>query len=240
MYLGACHWLPMVGGYSAYPPRLSELVGDLGRGLPDDRALQDLVDTVDVGWIVVHLDELSPQARPRWDGSLPPGLERAGRFGAALVLRVTRAAGPGDRRARLFSTRETLGGVALEPLGATCAGALAFEGPLPRLRAGREVRLELTVTNRDDRAWPGFGLIPRHLLHLRTCVGAAGVPCRTPPWPLGVDVPPGATRTVRVPLHVSLLGAGPGELRVELWQNADGPLARCGTAPLTVAVEVER
>jgi hypothetical protein len=240
MYLGTCHWLPMVGGYSAYPPRLAELVGGITRLLPQPQALQTLVDTVDVGWIVVHLDELTARVRQRWTGALPDGLELAARAGDALVLRVTRPPGSADRRARLLSTRETLGGVPLTPLGAVCPGRLHVAAPLPALRAGEPVQFELLVTNQDDRAWPGFGLVPRHLLHLRICVTTPGTPCRTPPWPLGVDVPRGATRAVPASVTASPIGFGPRELRVELWQLGDGPLERCGTPPLAVAVVVGR
>jgi hypothetical protein len=239
MYLSTCHWLPTVGGHSAYPPRVAEMIYDIARGLPQEQALQALVDTVDLGWIVVHLDALASTERQRWEAPLPPGLERKAQVGPNLVLRVTRAPGPGDRRALLLSTAKTLGGVPLAPLDADCGGSLALVGPPPRaLIAGRNIRLDVTVQNASTEAWPGWGLVPRHLLHLRACVTLRGARCRTKLQPLGVDVPAGGTVTIPVTMAVPRLALGPCDLRLELWQLGDGPLERCGLAPLAIPVDV--
>src|SRR5262249_24076829 len=52
MYLSTFHWLPIVDGYSAYWPATPSLIHDIARSLPSDGALQELVDTVDLGWIL--------------------------------------------------------------------------------------------------------------------------------------------------------------------------------------------
>src|SRR5678816_4347091 len=115
MYLSTCHWLPEVGGYTAYPMRVADVVYDAGRTLPSGEALQNVVDLVDVGWIVLHASELDLVTRSVWDGALPSGLQEAARFGDTRVLRVTQQPGAGDRRSRLLSTTESLGGVPLSP-----------------------------------------------------------------------------------------------------------------------------
>lgn len=240
MFRSRCHWLPVVGGYTAYPVRVAEIVDAAARGLPGRPAVQQIVDTIDLGWIVVHLDELPPPERRRWDGPLPAGLEEAARFPDALVLRVTLAPGPDSRRERLFSSTETLGGVPLRPLGSSCRGRLRLLGRPPVLRPGQRASVRVAVTNLGDRTWPGFGVIPRHLVHVRACVTAVGTVCRDLPRPLGFDLPAGETQSFTASVAVAPIVLKPQELRVELWQLGDVPLERCGTPPLSVPVQIQR
>jgi hypothetical protein len=238
MYLSTCHWLPEVGGYTAYPMRVADVVYDAGRTLPSGEALQNVVDLVDLGWIVLHASELDLVRRSVWDGALPSGLQEAARFGDTRVLRVTQQPGPGDRRSRLLSTTESLGAVPLAPLGAQCPGRVELAGGLPALRLGSITPFDLVVTNSGERAWPGWGVVPRHLVHVRACVTPPDRPCAAAPEPLDVDVPAGATRRVRAHVGVPPAVFGPQTLRVELWQLGDGPLEQCGTPPLVVGVQV--
>jgi hypothetical protein len=238
MYLSSCHWLPEVGGYTAYPMRVADVVYQAGRGLPSEAALQKVVDLVDVGWIVLHAAQIDAATRAQWDGALPTGLQEAARFGDLRVLRVAREPGSDDRRDRLLSTAESLGGVPLVPLGPHCAGRVELAGGLPALRPGRVTPLDLAVTNASDRPWPGWGVVPRYLVHVRACVTPPDTPCTGAPEPLDADVPAGATRRIRTHLVVPPRVFGPQTLRAELWQLGDGPLERCGTPPLVVDLQL--
>ena len=237
MFLGTVHWLPMVNGFSGYPPRTAAYVHQLAKGLPDARALQDVVDTVDVGWIVVHTDEL--KAARRWESRLPDGLRVAVRFPGMLVLEVTR---PGDaaRRARFLSEHETLEGLPLAPLGARCPGRIELAAPPPAtLAPGGTVKISVLVHNDGDAPWPGLGFVPRHLVELAPCVHPASEQrCYSDPVPLPADVHPGRPVATEVRVTAPRLASGPHRVRIELVQHGDGPLSRCGVAPLELEVDV--
>jgi hypothetical protein len=239
MYLSTCHWLPEVGGYTAYPMRVADIVYQAGRTLPSEPALQNVVDLVDVGWIVLRGARVDASTRAPWDGGLPSGLEEAARFGDTRVLRVERQPSSNDRRGRLFSRAESLGGVPLVPLQPDCTGRVELVGGLPALRSGRVTPVDFAVTNMSERSWPGWGVIPRHLVHVRACVAPPGTPCGGFPEPLDADVPAGATRRVRAHVAVPPRLFGPQTLRAELWQLGDGPLESCGTPPLVVALPLQ-
>lgn len=233
MFLGTVHWLPTVNGYSGYPPRTASHLQQLAARLPDGAALQALVDLVDVGWIVVHTGEL-PSARD-WEARLPDGLRLAARFPDALVLDVTRA-GDATRRARLLSERETVDGVPRLSLGDRCPGRIELVGGVPPVTAGSTVRMELLLHNDGDRPWPAFGFVRPHLVELVACVRPAGdARCAGVPTPLPVDLHPGRSLRMDVSVKVpATAAAGAHAVHVELVQYGDGPLARCGVAPLDV------
>jgi len=237
MYLSTVHWLPIIDGYSGYGPRTPGHLDSLARGLPGESALQNLVDTVDIGWVLVHRNALPSAEAARWRGPFPRGLEPAGEWGGDLLLRVTRAVVQ-DRRANLLNPLRTPGGVPLEPL-VECPGALRLAAPPPDPwppQAPRQVQVD--VLNLGGRPWPAFGFIPRHLVHLRACIGRPDEPpCVSLPIPLPADVPPG--RRVRVAATVQgPFWAGPDVLALRLVQGEAGPLAHCGVAPPRVPIRV--
>src|SRR5262249_41381074 len=88
MYSSPFHGLPIVDGYSGYGLRTPAHLDWLARGLPDEGTLQNLIDTVDIGWILVHRDALTPAATARWGGPLPPALHPPGQRGNHLLLPV--------------------------------------------------------------------------------------------------------------------------------------------------------
>ncbi|HYV57780.1 MAG TPA: hypothetical protein VE911_09545, partial [Candidatus Nitrosopolaris sp.] len=237
MYFSTFHWLPIVDGYSGYGLRTPAHLAWLARGLPDEGTLQNLVDTVDIGWILVHRDALSPAEAARWRGPLPRGLEPAGEWGNDLLLRVTRPVLQ-DRRADLLSPLRTPGGVPLEPLQ-ECPGTLRLAVPAPDpwpSRARAQVQVE--VANLGRKAWPGFGFIPRHLVQLRACIRKPEeASCGSQPIPLPADVPPGGRVRVAIPLDAPFWG-GPYVLDVWLVQGEDGALGQCGVAMLRVPIRV--
>ncbi|HZR83540.1 MAG TPA: hypothetical protein VFD92_20770 [Candidatus Binatia bacterium] len=237
MVRSTVHWLPIVDGYSGYPPAtVGYLHGLAAAGLTRPATLQRLLDTVDLGWILVHLDQLPPHARAHWDAT-PPGLDLAGRFGDDLLFRVMRT-GDRARQARFLSTSETLDGTPLAPLGDACPGeiALAKSPPEPWPARGR---VDLTVTLRNDgsRAWPGLAFVPKHAVAIVACLASRGRDCSAPARRLPGDVPAGGSLDVPVTLDLRR-AEGQRDLVVSLVQRGDLPLARCGVAPLRVPVHI--
>jgi len=242
MLLSTSHWLPIVDGYSGYTPGTDDHLHTIARLLPDAEALQHLVDTADIGWILVHTSELPPARRAAWDGALPAGLERVATFGPDLLLRVTRAPADGNtRRARFLSTTETLAGLPRRLVGPVCPGEIRLvEAPREPWRPGSGVALEIAVTNRGNASWPGAGVMPRHLVRLRSCFErATGGGCSAAVRPLGRDVGAGTTLSLRTMVRTPRR-PGAYTLVLELVQNGGEPLARCGIEPLRVPVTVGR
>jgi hypothetical protein len=235
MYYSIYHWLPIVGGYSAYPPSSAEYVHEIALGLPDEDALQRLVDTIDVGWVLVHGAWLSPEQNARLAGPLPDGLERVGEWGSDLLLRVTRPV-VDDRRATLTDTRETPGGVPLAAIGPACPGSLQVTTPVP-WHAATAGTVQVVVRNDGTRPWPGFGFVPRHLVRVRACFALPGGGCFAHGWPLPADVPAGGSITASFDVPAPPI-PGLFDLRVDLMQTGDGPLARCGVEPVAHPVQV--
>jgi hypothetical protein len=239
MLLSTYHWLPIVEGYSGYPPPSMQRIYLFASELPGERALQKLVDHVDIGWIVVHLDELSDAERRRWE-ALPPGLVLAARFGDTLLLDVKQKPGPGDRRKRFFSTTETLEGTPLAPLQ-SCPGRLVLTEPLPEVVAlGQSLVARLGVYNDGAAALPALGMYPRHLVMLHVQVTDAAQPdrpLRQERSRLIGDVP--AYRMIPAMAQVPLPpAAGSYVVRFALVQVADGPLADCGFGTIDVPIRV--
>lgn len=240
MLMSTHHWLPIVEGYSGYPPPSAQRIYLVASDLPDPRALQQLVDLVDIGWIVVHLDELPDEERRRWDAP-PPGLVPVGRFGDALLFDVQQKPGPGNRRQRFFSTTETLEGTPLAPLGDSCPGRLVLTAPLPEtVVVGQGVVARLDVLNDGAQPLPAQAMYPRHLVMLHARVTDAERPdaaSRHERSRLIRDVPAHGKMPaqVTVPLPPAI---GSYVVRFELLQVEDGPLTRCGFAAIEVPIRV--
>jgi len=240
MYLSAYHWLPIVGGYSAYPPRIAQHLEWIAWNLPVEANLQGLVNSVDLGWLLVHLDEMEPGQRAHWEGPLPEGLVLAGRFGDDLLFEVTRRPDD-DKRSRLLSTTETPNGVPLAPVGARCPGAIRFldhRNDFPHRPDQHWVAIE--AINRSRTPWPAFGFYPAHLVKGQARVLREGKPVKPPIdlW-FDSDLRPGGP-PVPAGNFVDTDGLSPGtyEVEVQLVQAADGPLSRCGVAPARRPLEV--
>jgi hypothetical protein len=250
MLMSTHHWLPIVEGYSGYPPPSMQRIYAVASELPDSGALQRLVDLVDIGWIVVHLDELAESERRRWD-TPPPGLALVGRFGDALLFDVEQKPGPGDRRQRFFSTTETIEGTPLAPLGDSCPGRLVLTTPLPEtIVVGESLVAKLDVYNDGPAPLPAQAMYPRHLVMLHAEVRAArSTPARTTEGPRAA-VPPRHERA-RLIFDVPANGKMPAQIavplppvvgdyvvRLELVQVEDGPLAGCGFATIESPIRV--
>jgi hypothetical protein len=234
MYLSTFHWLPILEGYSAYSPDSATYLVELSMPLPEAGALERLTGAVDVGWILVHRDQL-PDGGAKWNGPLPEGLAVEKRFGDDLLVRVTRR-GVTDARAHLFDTEKSLAGLPLAPLGDQCPGAIRLAAPIyPIQPTGSVLPVRVVVENRGERAWPGLGFVPRHLVRAMACFALEDEPCVAESKPLFRDVPPGgsapATLFVKVPK-----ASGEYRLFVRLIQVGDGFLEDCGVAALRIPI----
>ncbi|MEW6273332.1 MAG: hypothetical protein AB1689_28980 [Thermodesulfobacteriota bacterium] len=238
-YFSTYHWSPIVDGYGAYPPQHRRYLALLARRLPQEEAFQQIVDLIDVGWIVVHRDSLADGDAERWRGPLPEGLTPAAEWPSGAVYRVHRPVRD-DRRALLLSTERTLRGTAIAPLGESCDGELRFLGwAASPIVAGGEARARLRLENRSGATWPAVGFYPRNLVlaefALRDASGArVGKRDRTT---LNDDPRPFVPTVFSVWFRVP---AQPGRytLEVELVQQRVKRLAECGLAPLEVPFEV--
>jgi hypothetical protein len=74
MYFSTVHWLPMVNGYSAYPPPPFREIMDEAQRLPAPDALARILARVPLRWILVHRDQVAPQAWPAWQATLATAL----------------------------------------------------------------------------------------------------------------------------------------------------------------------
>lgn len=235
MYLSSFHWLPTVGGYSAYPSDFTRYVYRLAARLPGEAAVERVTNLLDLKWILVHRDELKGDPR-RWD-SLPAGLTRAAEFGEDLVLRVEQKADP-IRLEAIVRSEETVGGVPRERLR-RCEGEIVLDdAPDQPWRHGERLRLRIRVRNDSDRAWPAIALNPRHLVRAGACLVAEGRDRCTPATvPLPLDVLPGASVTLPVWVKVPASGQT-ARLQVEFVQAGEGSLERCGLPPLREVVRL--
>ena len=157
-YRSVLHWLPLLGGYNGYQPPFLDLYADLARDLPAEDALQTLVNVVDVGWVLVHTDELDPVSRIAWQGD-PRGLERAVELGNDVVFRVV--LGPTeDWRAHLREPgpeATTFAGLPIQPVPYDGREAI-IDGDVPKRRLSRRQALSIAVrvTNPTAVRWPCF------------------------------------------------------------------------------------
>ncbi|HEY8514596.1 MAG TPA: hypothetical protein VIS07_03675 [Candidatus Binatia bacterium] len=249
MLASTTHWLPLFDGYTSHPPPVRNYLAHRIADLPDPRALTTLLRETDVGWILVHGDELPPPLRKRWSSTaIPPELEHVATFGDERLFRV-RAQGPMRPDSPLYDTARTPGGVPREPLGASCPGRLELVprppteplAPGAAVPAGELLRFTARITNDGDRPWPAGGLHPYRQVRLRACVGlpaGRGVsPCPEHEILLVEDVP--AHGTVELEWAV-VAPRVPADyvLWADLLQVTVGSLADCGVAPVEVPLRV--
>lgn len=240
MYASPAHGLPIVDGYSGHPIESDDFLHDIAQTLPHEGALQLLTDLVDVGWLIVNLDRVPPSVAARFEGPLPPGLERVGRFGDQLLLQITRPVQV-DRRDLFLSTTKTLGGLDRSSVLEECPGTLRVGAAPPQPWApGAHLPIDLLVSNDGTRAWPAAGVVPKGLVRLHACfVAADGSGCRDTATRIPIDLPPGQTASVR-PVLFAPRREGAYTLKAWLVQEELGDLEPCGVDALEVPVTVTR
>ena len=212
MYRSTGHWLPLLNGYTAYPPPSHAVLMRVARALPDPKALDTLVGLVDVRWILVHRDLLWGPERRGWRAL--PGLEVAAEFGGDVVFRVVQRPSADHRGALLRpEPGRTVGGVSTASLPAEARRARLSAAYLPRvLVPGRGGGAAVRIENASATPWPGLAAADDGLVMLLAAWdGAARNPQRIR---LPRDLGPGEAVTVPFTLRLPL---GPGEHRLRLW-----------------------
>lgn len=238
MVLSTTHWLPMVDGYSGYTPQTDDYLQAIARYLPDEGALQHLVDTADIGWIIVHTSEMAPEDAARWLGPLPEGLKLVGRYGSDLLF-VVRRRMLFNHRALLVSTDQTLDGRPRELVRAPCPGDIrVMDDPSTPWKRGKLTPLTVQIDNHGTQTWPAAGVIPKRLVRLRVCLGKGARPyCETRLRSFPHDVLPGASVSTVIDVLAPRM-AGDYTLRLELDQVLGTHLESCGVEPLEMKVRV--
>lgn len=164
------HWRPILNGYTAYPPPSAGFYSAAIRELPDARALQLLVETSDLEWILVHRGALTPQEAVRWPREAPPGLEHVATFGDTEVFAVKLERKRDWRREvdmRMTGATDSLYRTTLAPLAPACRrGSLTVDAPvrIPPFPLAR--RVPVVVRNESDCVWPAAGLLEAGLVGL--------------------------------------------------------------------------
>jgi hypothetical protein len=86
MYFSTFHWLPIVNGYSAYPPRTYLDVMEAANELPAPEALARVLARVRPRWIVLHRAAVVPALRSAYEATLRQALAPAAELGDDLVF----------------------------------------------------------------------------------------------------------------------------------------------------------
>jgi hypothetical protein len=235
MYRSTHHWLPILNGYTAYPPPSYAVLMRVADQLPEPESLDTLLSLADVRWILVHLAPLWGPVRQAW--RTPPGLQLAGEFGDDIVLRVVRRPSADHRAALLKPDPErTITGVGRAPLPAAARSARIEAALVPRaLVEGRPGGGAVRVMNTSPLPWPGLAATDDGLVVLRVAWdGAAAQPLRVR-FPR--DLAPGAGVTLRFPL---IPPGPPGDYRLRCWleQVPDDRFPEATAPPMVTTVSV--
>jgi hypothetical protein len=235
MYRSTHHWLPLLNGYTAYPPPSYDVLTRVARQLPEPEALDTLVSLADVRWILVHLGQLwGPERRP-WQ--TPPGLELAAEFGDDIVLRVVHRPSA-DHRATLLRPEPgtTVEGLPTAPLPPDARRGRIEPSFLPRtLVAGRASGGAVRVVNTSGAAWPGLAADADGLVMVRAAWDGAGgeaIRLRLPR-----DLAAGEAVILRFPL---IPPGVPGDYQLRFWlEQAPGDrFPEEGAPPLVTTISV--
>jgi hypothetical protein len=235
MYRSTHHWLPLLNGYTAYPPPSYRVLMRVARQLPDAESLDTLVSLADVRWILVHLGQLWAPERQAW--RTPPGLQLAAEFGDDIVLRVVHTPSA-DHRAALLDpvAGRTLAGLPTTPLPPDARSGRIEPAFLPRtLVAGRPAGGAVRVVNTSAAAWPGLAADDDGLVMVRAAW--EGLPAEPVRLRLPRDVGAGEAVILRFPL---VPPGPPGDYRLRFWleQAPDRGFPEDTAPPLVTTISV--
>lgn len=228
MVASTIHWRPILNGYTAYPPPSAGFYSAAIRELPDRAALQLLVETSDLRYLVIHRDELTPQEAARWPKTALEGLELVAKFDGDEIYEVKlprKRDWRGDIETRMAGARDSLYRTALTPLSPECrVGELQAETPARIPPFPLAQRIPVTVENRGNCVWPAVGLLEQGLVGLDyRWIPPDGAPqvaqLAVPMFRLLNDVPPGVTAAGAIMLWPPKGEPGPWTLEIRLFQE---------------------
>ncbi|MGH7895461.1 MAG: hypothetical protein ACREQL_12390, partial [Candidatus Binatia bacterium] len=84
MYYSTFHWLPLLNGYSSYPPSSWRELAEAAAKLPAPEAA-DAVLAHGPRWVLLHRDAVPPRDRTRWEEVLAERLQRVADFGDTVL-----------------------------------------------------------------------------------------------------------------------------------------------------------
>jgi hypothetical protein len=217
------HGLPLVHGYTAYPPPHRKVVDQLILRLPDPQALRDLQDLTHLRWLLLRpVTEWSGWFSREMRAALlaSPSLERVAAVDGWDLLRLTREPErPGWYRQIAAGAHpgETILGTPLRPIPDPLARATVVATLPPVVIAGQPFGLDAQVTNtgmtwpvaspRPDADLPTVALVARW-----TLLDGAGV-AHEEMIPFVRDVTEAEAITMRVTLRAPPV---PGEYRLDV------------------------
>jgi hypothetical protein len=92
MYYSTYHWLPLLNGYSSYPPSSWRTLAEAAGALPAPAALERVL-AHGPRWVLLHRDGLLPGEVPQWEAALSARLRRVHDFGDAVLYEHPGAGG---------------------------------------------------------------------------------------------------------------------------------------------------
>jgi hypothetical protein len=244
MVASTAHWLPLVNGYTAYPPPASGLLAAMIRDLPNATALQALVDATHVRWLLVHHDLLTGDEAARWPDTDLDGLERVARFGPDELFAVTlEPKRPWhDVIARSSPSEASLEGLSRAPLADRCrlGRIVSAEVPERMMPIPLPRRVPLRIANDSPCPWPAAGVRPRGLVGFDyRWTSPSGVPQSLGPFSQLVhDVPAGSQRDESIMVLPPSGELGPWQLEIRVVQHgSEEPIA---TSRVTVELRAPK
>ena len=167
MYFSTYHWLPLLNGYTSYPPASSSFLGKHAAQLPASGSLQVLTDCAALRWILVH----GPQRRQAW--AMLPGVELRASFPPNhqdLIYEVL-VTPRTDCGSRLFQSDTSTEGHPLVDL-AELRGQVSLTGIKSPARSHVESLIAVTIENDGGEVWPATSIDPT----LRVALTARWIP----------------------------------------------------------------
>ncbi len=194
VYWSVWHGRPIVNGYSGYAPAAYPLVLGLAAELPGDEPLATLSRLTGVRWLVVHLWNLTPGERSRWDA--PGAPVPVVRFGNDAVFAIPPATEDWRTNYQRPSPGTTLAGTPVVTLGPADAADVRVRDPgVVGARATTPVTVE--VRNTGVQAWPALTVDADRRVMIRLhWDGAGGARLPMMSIPLPRDLQPGDAVTV--------------------------------------------
>src|SRR5262249_46667391 len=90
-YYSTFHWLPLLHGYSGYPPTPFVDVMTAAERLPDPAALRAILMRVPLRWVLLHRDGIQTGNRAAWEQTFRSLLRPVQDFGDAILFEVPAA-----------------------------------------------------------------------------------------------------------------------------------------------------